>query len=67
MRKIHKFIDDLGLSHSGLCHSFTRPESGKILDFVITNNPNMVSNVISVPGISDHNIVISNWCVIIKN
>ena len=57
--KFINLLDDLGLSQHS--HPVTRPEYGKILDLVITNNPKIVSKVKTVPGISDHNIVLSNF------
>ena len=48
-------LDDYGLSQ--LVNFVTRPASEAILDLVLTSNPNLLTNISSSSGISDHDIV----------
>jgi hypothetical protein len=52
-------MDDLGLSQH--CQDITRPASNKILDLVLTNQPSSCRSVNSLPGISDHNLVLATF------
>ena len=59
-KKIHKnFLDQL--AESGLVQQnklITRPRSNNVLDLICTNNPNIVSNIRTVTGVSDHLILL---------
>ena len=52
-------MDDLGLSQH--CLEITRPASNKILDLMMTNQPSYCKDVKSLPGISDHNLVLATF------
>ena len=52
-------MNDLGLSQHSL--EITREESQKILDLILTNRPDTISDTKSVPGMSDHNVVLSSF------
>ena len=54
-----EIMKDLGLSQH--CLEVTREESQKILDLMLTNRPDTVLDVQSLPGMSDHNIVLSSF------
>lgn len=53
-----EIIGEIGLIQ--LVDKVTRPASNSILDLVFTNNSNMITNVQTYPGISDHDIVTCN-------
>ena len=38
--------------------NITRPSSKNVLDLIVTSNPNIISNVRVIPGMSDHDIVL---------
>ena len=48
-------VNELGMNQH--CNEVTRLESGKVLDLLLSNTPHAVSDVQSLPGMSDHNIV----------
>ena len=52
-------LDDLGLSQH--CKEVTCPASQKTLDLMLTNKPGAVTEVKSLPGMSDHNMVCANF------
>eukprot|EP00795_Rhopilema_esculentum_P011790 gene11790-2136_t len=52
-------INDFSLSQH--VQGVTRPVLGKTLDLILTNNPGSVNQVSVHPGVSDHNLVISNF------
>ena len=52
-------MNELGLTQH--CLDITRPESQNILDLVLTNKPAKVIDVKSLPGMSDHNIVMATF------
>ena len=52
-------MDDLGLSQH--CYETTRPVSDKILDLILTNQPSKCTAVKSLPGISDHNLILATF------
>ncbi|XP_072028522.1 uncharacterized protein [Amphiura filiformis] len=59
-KKLHDDFLDF-LSESGLTQLntlITRPRSQNVLDLICTNNPNVVSNIRTQPGVSDHDIVL---------
>ena len=56
-----ELLDDFGLSQ--LVTFITRPSSNAILDLVLTTNPNIISDLSSCPGISDHDIVMFSLSV----
>ena len=59
-KKIHNDFLDL-LAESGLVQLnklITRPRSNNVLDLICTNNPNIVSNIRTVTGVSDHLILL---------
>ncbi|XP_072039335.1 uncharacterized protein [Amphiura filiformis] len=59
-KKLHDDFLDF-LSESGLTQLntlITRPRSQNVLDLICTNNPNVVSNIRTKPGVSDHDIVL---------
>ena len=55
----HDMLDDLGLSQ--YCNKATHPASKKTLDLMLTNKPGSVTEVKSLRGMSDHNIVCANF------
>ena len=61
-RSIHDKFLQLLMEHSlvQLNRHITRPASKKCLDYVVTSNQNLVSNIEVFPGVSDHLIVAFN-------
>ena len=61
-RSIHDKFLQLLMEHSlvQLNRHITRPASEKCLDYVVTSNQNLVSNIQVFPGVSDHLIVAFN-------
>ena len=61
-RSIHDKFLQLLMEHSlvQLNRYITRPASKKCLDYVVTSNQNLVSNIEVFPGVSDHLIVAFN-------
>ena len=56
-----KFLNFLlGNSLSQLVTKITRPVSNSVLDLITTTCPQVIDNIESLPGISDHNIVLFN-------
>ena len=56
-------LNDMGLSQH--CLEVTRPASNKTLDLILTNQPSVVLDVQSLPGMSDHNIVLSSFKLLV--
>ena len=56
-------MQDLGLSQH--CLEITRMASQKTLDLMLTNRPSSVLEVQSLPGMSDHNIVLTKFKLLI--
>ena len=56
----HKVLLDFLLNNSlsQLISQATRPTSNNILDLLITSSPNLIENIQTVPGISDHLAII---------
>jgi hypothetical protein len=54
--KFLSFMFDNSLTQ--LVKVVTRPISNNILDLIVTSNPVLVSNIESLPGMSDHNVVL---------
>ena len=52
-------LDDLGLSEH--CKEVTHPAFQKILALMLTNKPDAVTEVKSLPGMSDPNIICANF------
>ena len=52
-------LDDLGLSQH--CKEVTRPVSQRLLALMLTNKPGAVTEIKSLPGMSDNNIVCANF------
>ena len=52
-------LDDLGVSQH--CKEVTRPASQKTLDLMLTNKPGTVTEVKSLPDMSNHNTVCANF------
>ena len=59
---VHRKLLDMLLEHSlvQLVNQITRPISNSILDLIITTNAQLVTNIDSNPGISDHNLITFN-------
>ena len=55
-RDFLEFLSDVGLKQ--MVYTPTREDN--ILDLFLTNNPSLVSNVQSIPGISDHSAVLAD-------
>ena len=59
-RNIHQRLIDLTSEHN-LTQIHDQPtRNGKLLDLVFTTNPSLIKSSVSVPGISDHDIVVTD-------
>ena len=59
-RNIHQRLIDLTSEHN-LTQIHDQPtRNGKLLDLVFTSNPSLIKSSVSVPGISDHDIVVTD-------
>ena len=59
-RNIHQRLIDLTSEHN-LTQIHDQPtRNGKLLDLVFTTNPSLIKSSVIVPGISDHDIVVTD-------
>ena len=66
-REVQQALLDLTIEH-GLSQVHVQPTRGNnLLDLVFTNNPSIVKTSLSVPGISDHAMVVTDIDIIPKH
>ena len=59
-KNVQQALIDLSIEH-GLTQVHSQPtREGNTLDLVFTNNPSLVKSSISIPGISDHAMVVTD-------
>ena len=59
-RNIHQRLIDLTSEHNLTQIDDQPTRNGKLLDLVFTTNPSLIKSSVSVPGISDHDIVVTD-------